>query len=380
MERSFAGRPGIGRLIRPGAPARHRPRRAPSTRRSARTFELPHGSWTRPLSAATALVRAALAFLWGRRRLRIALLVLLIASPLLGGGFMWLRSSSLVSVQHVHVSGVHGPEARAIDAALSGRARGMSTLDVHSGALLAAVAAYGVVRDLRVAPKFPHGLNIHVIEQPPVAALSAGGTRTAVAADGVVLGPALLSGGLPTVAGATAPPSGGSVHDGAVLADLTVLGAAPAPLAKLVVRAYAGPEGLTVAMRSGLLAYFGDATRPHAKWDSLARVLADQSSAGASYVDVRLPERPAAGFPAGTAPSGGVGAEPGASASGSTGSESTEALAEGLTKAVGGGSTAATSPSEPEPAEASESSSAGSAEAGGEASSEASESAVAPGG
>ncbi len=55
-------------------------------------------------------------------------------------------------------------------------------------------------------------------------------------------------------------------------------------------------------MRSGLLAYFGDATRPHAKWLSLARVLADPSSAGASYIDVRLPERPAAGFPAGARP------------------------------------------------------------------------------
>ena len=58
-----------------------------------------------------------------------------------------------------------------------------------------------------------------------------------------------------------------------------------------------------MALRGGLLAYFGDATLPHAKWLSLARVLADPSSAGASYVDVRLPERPAAGFAAGvTAP------------------------------------------------------------------------------
>ena len=54
-------------------------------------------------------------------------------------------------------------------------------------------------------------------------------------------------------------------------------------------------------MRNGLLVYFGDAARPHAKWLSLARVLADPSSAGASYVDVRVPERPAAGFAGGVA-------------------------------------------------------------------------------
>ena len=65
---------------------------------------------------------------------------------------------------------------------------------------------------------------------------------------------------------------------------------------------FTGPKGLTVAMRNGLLAYFGDASRPHAKWLSLAQVLADPSSAGASYIDVRLPARPAAGFPAGVLP------------------------------------------------------------------------------
>ena len=52
-------------------------------------------------------------------------------------------------------------------------------------------------------------------------------------------------------------------------------------------------------MRNGLLVYFGDATRPHAKWLSLADVLADPSSAGASYVDVRLPVAPRRRLPRG---------------------------------------------------------------------------------
>ena len=58
-------------------------------------------------------------------------------------------------------------------------------------------------------------------------------------------------------------------------------------------------------MRDGLLVYFGDDARPHAKWLALARVLADPSSDGSRYVDVRLPERPAAGTQ--TAPSKPVG-------------------------------------------------------------------------
>jgi hypothetical protein len=40
---------------------------------------------------------------------------------------------------------------------------------------------------------------------------------------------------------------------------------------------------------------FGDATRLRAKWAAASRVLADLEASGASYVDVRLPGRPAAG-------------------------------------------------------------------------------------
>jgi cell division protein FtsQ len=243
-----------------------------------------------------------LGFVAARRRLRIALLVLALALPLLAGGWTWLRHSPLASVQHVKVSGLHGAEAGAIEAALVGAAKHMSTLDVRSGKLRSAVAPFRVVREVRAYPSFPHGLRIRVIERLPVAALTVGGSRTAVAADGVVLGPALLSSSLPTLNADRQPPLGQRVQSQALLAPLIVLGAAPAPLAKLVSRVYSGPKGLTVAMRSGLIVFFGSAERPHAKWLSLASVLADPSSAAASYVDVRVPERPAAGFPAGVSP------------------------------------------------------------------------------
>ena len=136
----------------------------------------------RPLSFA--LPRGATA-----RRLGIALAVL----ALLGGGWLLLRKSPLVSVEHVQIAGVQGVDAGPIDAALRGAARGMSTLNVNVAALRAAVAPYLVVRELSVSTSFPHGLRIHVVEQLPVAALSVGGVHTAVAADGVVLGSDLLA-------------------------------------------------------------------------------------------------------------------------------------------------------------------------------------------
>jgi cell division protein FtsQ len=310
----------------------------------------------RPLTGAAGLSRAGLAFVLRRRRLRFALIVVMIALPLLAGGWLWLRQSSFVAVQRVEVSGVHGPEAAAIDTALVAAARQMSTLDVHVGALRAATASFPVVREVRARPRFPHALDVEVIEQLPVAALVVNGSRTAVAADGVVLGTQLLSGSLPSVSGSRAPASGKRVSGAGLREALTVLGAAPAPLARAVERVFTGYKGLTVAMRNGLLVYFGDAARPHAKWLSLARVLADSSSAGASYVDVRLPARPAAGFPAGVLP-------PSASTAAATGSSEPSASTESTIASLAAGLTsgaAVSSSGEPPAGSSSSSSSSGS--------------------
>jgi cell division protein FtsQ len=327
MDRSLAAR-----LTRPFA--------TPPTRRASASSRARGASAGSPSTARLGrLARpltAGLASLWRHRRARIALLCLVLSLPLMAGGFVLLRHSSLVAVERVHVSGVHGPESAAIETALSVAARHMSTLDVRTGALRAAVAPFRVVRAISVHAEIPHGLRIEVVEQLPVAALQVGSGRTAVAADGVVLGPALLSSGLPSVGGFRLPGPGQQVHDAGLLGYVTVLGAAPGPLGRLVARVYSGPEGLTVAMRSGLLAYFGDASRPHAKWLSLARVLADHSSLGASYVDVRLPARPAAGWASGTGQASGSGG-PASAAEGTSQSESAvAALAAGLSKETPG--------------------------------------------
>jgi cell division protein FtsQ len=297
VDRSFAARAPIGRLVRP---------------------------------LALALPRGVTA-----RRLGIALAVL----ALLGGGWLLLRKSPLVSVEHVQIAGVQGVDAGPIDAALRSAARGMSTLNVNVGKLRASVGPYHVVRNLSVSTSFPHGLRIHVVEQLPVAAVSAGGAHTAVAADGVVLGPELLAServqlpAITLVAGSPVP-VGGYIENATARAELNALGAAPRVLLGWVSRVFMGSEGLTVAMRDGLSIYFGDATRPHAKWLSAARVLADPSSAGATYVDVRAPERPAAGTTAASGLSGGDTATGQASAVDAT----SAALANVLAEAISGGS------------------------------------------
>jgi cell division protein FtsQ len=342
MNRSFAGRLGIGAVTPPARRDAGSHRRRPSTPAAAGTgvdraigllWRLP-AALARVLAALWALARA-------HRRLRIALIATLIAAPALGGGWLWLRHSSLVAVREVRIAGTHGADASAIDSALTAAARRMTTLDVTPAELRAAVSAYPIVARLDVHASFPHSLTIRVVEQPPVAAVAVGGARTAVAADGLVLGPAHLDASLPALS-ATAPLTPGErVRSPALLAALAVLGAAPRPLAAQAERAFSGSRGLTVVLHGGVRAYFGDASRPHAKWLALARVLADPSSAGAAYVDVRVPERPAAGFAAGVTPPAIAGATEQGAASTPSSSESSQALAEGLSAAVGPGQSSA---------------------------------------
>jgi cell division protein FtsQ len=350
MKRSRVPRLALDRLALGSVLALPRPSRPPSARSARPRSALPSSprrssAGARALSsrALGAIALAAGSFahaVRARRRVRIVLLALIVAGPVLFGGWRWFRSSSLVAVEHVRVSGVQGPNAREIDDALTAAAKRMTTLHVNPRALLAAAAPFHLVRSLSVSTSFPHGMRIKVVEQLPVAVLDVSGSRTAVAADGVVLGPALVSASLPTVSGAYEPPPGGVVHDGSLVGELAVLGAAPHALTPFIARSFMGPRGLTVAMRDGLEAFFGDSTRPHAKWLALCVVLSDSSSAHASAIDVRSPERAAASYPPGYAPTTAASGEgSGASAGSSSESIATE-LAAGLAASAGYGSSA----------------------------------------
>ncbi|HEV2982579.1 MAG TPA: FtsQ-type POTRA domain-containing protein [Solirubrobacteraceae bacterium] len=345
MDRPLAGRGAVAQLDRildyslplRGRRATKRPR--PVRRPRSPVSQSPASRFWQLLRARIDHAARAAAPLWRQRRVRVAALALAAVLALLSAGWLWLRHSSLVAVRGVRIVGLHGPQSGAISAALQTAARHMSTLDVQPAALRAAVAPFPVVRDVRAHASFPHGLVIEVTEQPAVAALSAAGVRTAVSADGVVLGQGLLSGSLPTVSAPWAPPPGQRVSEGALREALAVLGAVPAPLQRFVQRVYSGPQGITVVMHSGLSAYFGDATRPHAKWLALALVISNERASGASYVDVRVPERPAAGFAPGAAPPSTASGESGPSGSEHAGSPESVAasIAARLAGAVGVG-------------------------------------------
>jgi cell division protein FtsQ len=213
---------------------------------------------------------------------------------LLGGAWLWLRDSSLVAVEKVTITGVSGPNADQIRGALTRSARNMTTLDVRVGQLRTAVAPYPVVDDIKVSTQFPHGMRIRVVEQLPVGALSAGGRSIAAAGDGTVLHD-VATGSLPVIA-VPVLPGGSQVTERPALQALALLSVGPPRLLSRITEVTTDPShGLVAQLRSGPSIYFGDGTQLDAKWVAATEVLADPSSAGATYIDVTDPARSAAG-------------------------------------------------------------------------------------
>lgn len=217
----------------------------------------------------------------------------LVAACALGGGWLWVRDSSLVAVRDVAVTGLSSAEGPQIRQALRSAALDMTTLHVRRDALLAAVSQYPSIRDLEVDRDLPHRLAIRVRERAPVAAIESGGASVAASSDGLVLR-GMRASGLPTLRVRSAPP-GRRVTDERTLGALAVAGGAPPELRPRIERLWSGPRGLSLALREGPELVFGTGSDVARKWAAATRVLADPSSAGAIYLDLRVPERVAAG-------------------------------------------------------------------------------------
>lgn len=229
-----------------------------------------------------------------QRRYRLRRICWLLAITLfLGVGGAWLRDSSVVAVKHVQIDGATGQDAAHLRTALTSAAHDMTTLHVREGELKTVAEPYPTVASISVSSKLPNTLKIKVKSREPVAAIVASGTRQAVAADGVILR-GVKPGAVPVVR-MNGLPTGGRVKGGRALRAIRILGAAPAPLRPKIRELTFTSDGIVVALHQGPELRFGDASRPHAKWLAAARVLADASSAGATYIDVALPERPGAG-------------------------------------------------------------------------------------
>lgn len=241
--------------------------------------------------AVTARAAAAPGPRMRRRMLAIGVLALVVSALYM----LWLRDSGLVAVEKVTVTGVTGKDAEEIRSALDATGRQMTTLHVDEDRLREAAVAFPAVKAIDVEADFPSGLAVHVIEHRPAAMVVSDGRRVLVAADGSVLPGQTAQSSVPDIKldGAV---SGDRLAAGPTLDLVRVAGAAPLPLLERLSDVRQDEKnGIVARLEDGPELIFGTPDRIGAKWAAAARVLADPDAAGAEYVDLRIPERPAAG-------------------------------------------------------------------------------------
>ena len=235
------------------------------------------------------------------RALRYVLVV--VALVALGvGGWVWLRNSSFVEVRDVEITGITASEGDRVRDRLQEAALHMTTLNVRKDVLADTVRPYSSVARLNIKTDFPHKLSIEVVEQQPVAALASNSKRRVpVTGSGVVLRGVTADRELPSVT-LDHLPSGPKVTDTKLLRALSVAGAAPAELRRKTLEFDVDDRGVVAFMDDGPDLVFGNDEEADSKWVAAARVLAETSAAGATYLDLRVPGRVAAGGLAPVAP------------------------------------------------------------------------------
>jgi cell division septal protein FtsQ len=242
----------------------------------------------------------------GRRRLSLRTSLIVVAVLAIAGTaayFAWFRNSSLVAVEQVRVRGLATSDADKVTAALEDAAKGMTTLNFDEAELRAAVKPFPTVAAVSADTNFPTGVDIEVTPRTPAMLVNSGDEFVPVAGDGTLLRGLDIGetrDSLPAIDVREIPP--GPKLGGEPLALATVAGATPPELRPLIERIdYDDEIGVEVTMRGDIPIQFGTPASAAEKWAAAAAVLADPRLDTLTYVDVRVPERPAVGG-AGPAP------------------------------------------------------------------------------
>lgn len=228
------------------------------------------------------------------RRALTALTVL--AAAVVAGYFLWLRDSSLVRVEKTTITGLTTAEAKDIRRLLADSAHGMTTLNVDEEALEDAVASYPAVAGVEATADLPHRLAIEVTERTPIATVEGpDGGDLPVAADGTLL-PDFGPQGTPARLPATTSSSTGRLEGEDAVTALAAVDASPSALTDRIESVERDDRGgLVATLEDGPRVLLGDDSRLEAKWAAAASAIGAGDAAAAEYLDVSLPERPAAG-------------------------------------------------------------------------------------
>ena len=141
---------------------------------------------------------------------------------------------------------------------------------------------------------FPHAMRIDVVEHKAVAALEVGDEQIAATGSGLLLRGVAVDSDLPTIR-MDAPPAGERVTNANTRAALRIAAAAPDRLRERVLRLWTGPKGMMLALTDGPDLSSATASTPAASGSRRPACWPAPEAAGATYLDLRIPERVAAG-------------------------------------------------------------------------------------
>jgi cell division protein FtsQ len=242
------------------------------------------------------------------RRRAVALVaaaaVCAVAAGVVEVGWLWLKGSSVFTLQSVAVRGGSEGDRVAARDAVARAVAGHSLLALSPAAVAGAIESVPTIRRASVDRDFPHTLRISIVPERPLAvAVGRGRYRSLVAASGRVLRVFAPSERLPSLPrliwdGNEVPVAGGSLHAPAALAALDALAARPRGFRASIANVKVETErGIVMHLTGGLDVVLGPPIDLVAKLRSAAWVLRHYPTAGdraqLEYADVSAPARPA---------------------------------------------------------------------------------------
>jgi cell division protein FtsQ len=212
------------------------------------------------------------------------------------GAWLVARETSVFALRTVEVSGAPAPVARQVNRVLE-REVGTSLVEVDTDRLRHAVEKLPTVVSAELDRAFPHAIRVAVVPERPVLVVRRGAESWLVSARGRVMG-TIVQGrraALPRLWVRREV----DLEPGALLGgDPAVAVAAVAPLRSTrlgrVATVRTGKDGLTLALRRGLLVRLGEPVSIRLKLAIAARVL-PLLAPETVYLDVSVPDRPVAG-------------------------------------------------------------------------------------
>ncbi|HSN02855.1 MAG TPA: FtsQ-type POTRA domain-containing protein [Acidimicrobiales bacterium] len=224
-----------------------------------------------------------------RRRLILVLLAVVSAAAIVFSGVEWTLRSPLFRVRHVSFVGLRHESASAVLAA-SGLAADPPIIDVSASAIDARLHQFPWVQSVAVIKHWPNRVVVRVTERTAVAvAYAPGHVLVYVDATGHDLGSAPRTANLPTLVYA---------NPRAATWPFLLAGRAAAYVASQLPPAFSSQVSsisvnaagdVTLAMTTPVRFVLGPATNLHAKWVSIASVIAHARLVPGDVVDVSVP-------------------------------------------------------------------------------------------